>query len=150
MAATLKDVAQRAGVSIKTVSNVVHDYEHVTDEVRERVQQASEGVAVSAQSARSLSAYRPCGRVGFCHSDLSNPYFSDVGTAIIAAAAARSYTVLIDCTGGERDNELRVLDGLRPHLIDGVILSPLALEPGDLQARQGQARWCFWGTLAGY
>jgi LacI family transcriptional regulator, repressor for deo operon, udp, cdd, tsx, nupC, and nupG len=38
--ATLKDVAQRAGVSIKTVSNVVHGYVHVTQEVRERVQAA--------------------------------------------------------------------------------------------------------------
>ena len=37
MTATLKDVAQRAGVSIKTVSNVVHDYAHVSEEMRERV-----------------------------------------------------------------------------------------------------------------
>ncbi|MGI9060236.1 MAG: LacI family DNA-binding transcriptional regulator [Ktedonobacteraceae bacterium] len=139
MAATLRDVAQRAGVSIKTVSNVVHDYEHVTDEVRERVQQALKELRYQPNLP---ARYLRTGRVGvlaFAIPNLSNPYFSDVGTAIIAAAAARSYTVLIDCTGGERDNELRVLDGLRPHLIDGVILSPLALEPGDLQARQGQA-----------
>lgn len=138
MAATLKDVAQRAGVSIKTVSNVVHDYEHVTDEVRERVRAALEDLNYQPNLP---ARYLRNGRVGvlaFAFPDLSNPYFSDIGNAIIAAASARSYTVLIDCTGGERANESLVLDGLRPHLIDGVILSPLALQPEDLQSRKAK------------
>ena len=139
MAATLKDVAQRAGVSIKTVSNVVHGYVHVTDEVRERVQAA----LAELQYQPNLPArYLRTGRVGvlaFAIPELNNPYYADIGNAIIAAAATRSYTVLIDRTEGERANELLVLDGLRPHLIDGVILSPLVLEPEDLQAHRGQA-----------
>lgn len=136
MTATLKDVAQRAGVSIKTVSNVVHDYAHVTEEVRKRVHTALEDLNYQPNLP---ARYLRSGRVGvlaFAIPDLGNPYFSDIGNAIIAAASSRSYTVLIDCTGGERANESLVLDGLRPHLIDGVILSPLALEPEDLQSRQ--------------
>lgn len=138
MATTLKDVAQRAGVSIKTVSNVVHDYEHVTDEVRERVRAALEDLNYQPNLP---ARYLRTGRVGvlaFAFPDLSNPYFSDIGNAIIAAASAQSYTVLIDCTGGKRANESLVLDGLRPHLIDGVILSPLALQPEDLQSRKAK------------
>jgi len=134
--ATLKDVAQRAGVSIKTVSNVVHDYVHVTEEVRKRVHTALEELNYQPNLP---ARYLRSGHVGvfaFAIPDLSNPYFSDIGNAIIAAASARSYTVLIDCTGGERANESLVLDGLRPHLIDGVILIPFALEPEDLQSRQ--------------
>nr|HET6903760.1 LacI family DNA-binding transcriptional regulator [Ktedonobacteraceae bacterium] len=138
MATTLKDVAQRAGVSIKTVSNVVHDYEHVTDEVRERVRAALEDLNYQPNLP---ARYLRTGRVGvlaFAFPDLSNPYFSDIGNAIIAAASTQSYTVLIDCTGGKRANESLVLDGLRPHLIDGVILSPLALQPEDLQSRKAK------------
>ena len=138
MATTLKDVAQRAGVSIKTVSNVVHDYEHVTDEVRERVRAALEDLNYQPNLP---ARYLHTGRVGvlaFAFPDLSNPYFSDIGNAIIAAASTQSYTVLIDCTGGKRANESLVLDVLRPHLIDGVILSPLALQPEDLQSRKAK------------
>jgi DNA-binding LacI/PurR family transcriptional regulator len=134
--ATLKDVALRAGVSIKTVSNVVHGYPHVTEEMRERVRAALEEL----QYQPNLPArYLRTGRVGvlaLAIPELSNPYFADIGGAIIAAAAAQSYTVLIDCTGGERANEVLVLEGLRPHLIDGVILIAQALVPEDLQARQ--------------
>jgi DNA-binding LacI/PurR family transcriptional regulator len=139
MTATLRDVAQRAGVSIKTVSNVVHGYEHVTNEMRERVQVALEELRYQPNlPARFLRTGR-VGVLAFAIPNLSNPYFADIGNAIIAAAAARSYTVLIDCTAGERAQELLVLDGLRPHLIDGVILISQALQPDDLQSRQVQA-----------
>ena len=136
MAATLKDVAQRAGVSIKTVSNVVHGYVHVTEEVRERVQAVLEELNYQPNLP---ARYLRTGRVGilaFAVPDLSNHYFSAMSNTIIAAAAARSYTVLIDSTQGEYSNEMLIVDGLQPHLIDGVILSPLTLKAEDLQARK--------------
>ena len=40
MAVRLQDVAEHAGVSMKTVSNVVRDYAHVSPQVREKVQRA--------------------------------------------------------------------------------------------------------------
>jgi DNA-binding LacI/PurR family transcriptional regulator len=134
--ATLKDVAQRAGVSIKTVSNVVHNYVHVTEEVRKRVHTALEELNYQPNLPARYLRNGHVGVLALAIPDLSNPYFSDIGNAIIAAASSRSYTVLIDRTGGERANESLVLDGLRPHLIDGVILIPFALEPEDLQSRQ--------------
>lgn len=133
MVTTLKDVAQRAGVSIKTVSNVIHGNVHVKEEKRERVQRAIEELNYQPNlPARFLRTGR-VGVLALAIPDLSNPYFSDIGNAIIAAAAERSYTVLLDHTGGERASERLVINGLRPHLIDGVILSPLALEREDLQ-----------------
>jgi DNA-binding LacI/PurR family transcriptional regulator len=137
MVATLKDVARRAGVSIRTVSNVVNNYPYVTAEMRERVKIAIEELNYQPNlSARYLRKGRS-GILAFAIPDLSNVYFSDIGNAIISAAATRSYTVLIDHTMGKRTNEHDVLQGLTPHLIDGVILSPLALEQEDLQPREG-------------
>ncbi|MET1052972.1 MAG: LacI family DNA-binding transcriptional regulator, partial [Mycetocola sp.] len=40
MRATMHDVARVAGVSIKTVSNVINDHPHVSTQVRERVRDA--------------------------------------------------------------------------------------------------------------
>ncbi len=137
MVATLKDVARRAGVSIRTVSNVVNDYPYVTQEMRERVQAAIDELKYQPNlSARYLRKGRS-GILAFAIPDLSNVYFSEIGNAIISAAATRSYTVLIDHTMGIQANERDVLQGITPHLIDGVILSPMALEPEDIQQRGG-------------
>lgn len=133
----LKDVADLAGVSIKTVSNVVHGYTHVTSETRQRVQAALEALHYQPNlPARFLRKAR-VGVLALAIPDLSVPYFSELGDAIIRAATDHNYMVLLDHTGGERANELLVMQGLRPHLIDGVILSPLALQHEDLLARHG-------------
>ncbi|GCF11886.1 LacI family DNA-binding transcriptional regulator [Dictyobacter arantiisoli] len=136
MATTLKDVALKAGVSVKTVSNVVNNYPYVTDAIRLRVKAAINELQYQPNlSARYLRKGRS-GILAFANPDLSNAYFSEIGQVVIEAAKARSYTVLLDHTGGERSNEQDVVRGLSPHLIDGVILSPFALEPEDLQPRQ--------------
>ncbi len=134
--ATLKDVAMRAGVSIRTVSNVVNNYEHVTNEMRQRVQVALEELNYQPNLSARYLRNGHSGVLAFAIPDLSNVYFSDIGKAVIAAAEARGYSVLVDHTHGERAKERLAVNGLRPHLIDGIILSPLSLEPEDLNLRQ--------------
>ena len=130
---TLKDVAARAGVSIKTVSNVVNDRPYVTDDTRERVRAAIDALHYRPNlSARHLRTGR-LGVLALAIPDLGNTYFADIGKTVGMAAAAHGYTLLLDHTGGDRANESLAINGLRPHLIDGVLLSPLALEMEDLR-----------------
>jgi DNA-binding LacI/PurR family transcriptional regulator len=133
MAATLKDVAQRAGVSIKTVSNAVNGLGRMSDETRERVQAA----LVELQYQPNLPArYLRRSTVGVLALAIPdfNSYFADIGDEVISAASAVGYTVLVDHTRGTRANEALVINGLRPPLIDGVILNAMELEPEDLAA----------------
>jgi DNA-binding LacI/PurR family transcriptional regulator len=105
--------------------------------MRERVQAVLEEMNYQPNLSARYLRKRRSGILAFASPDLSNVYFSEIGNAIITAADARSYTVLIDYTGGKRANECQVIQGLTPHLIDGVILSPCALEPEDLQPGEG-------------
>lgn len=137
MPVTLKDVALRAGVSVRTVSNVVNNYPHVAPDMRERVKAALEELKYQPNlSARYLRSGRS-GILAYAIPDLSNVYFSDIGNAIMAAAATHAYTVLVDQTFARRSSERDVIHGLSPHLIDGVILSPYALEPEDMDPEKG-------------
>jgi len=130
---TLKDVAARAGVSIKTVSNVVNERPYVTDDTRERVRAAINALHYRPNlSARHLRTGR-LGVLALAIPDLGNTYFADIGKTVGVAAANHGYTVLLDHTGGNRASESLAINGLRPHLIDGVLLSPLALEMEDLR-----------------
>jgi DNA-binding LacI/PurR family transcriptional regulator len=65
-----------------------------------------------------------------------NPYYSEIGDAVVAEAAAHAYTVLLDNTRFERTSESLVAGGLRLHAIDGVILEPHSLGLADLDQRR--------------
>jgi len=131
--ATLKDVAAHAGVSFKTVSNVVNNHDaEVSEQTRARVRASI--VALNYRpnvAARHLRTTRT-GVLALVIPDLFNPYFAELSAAVITAATARSYTALIDYTRGQRAEELLVVGGLRPHMIDGVILNALELDADDV------------------
>jgi LacI family repressor for deo operon, udp, cdd, tsx, nupC, and nupG len=129
---TLKDVAERAGVSIKTVSNVVNGYAFITPATRERVQRAIAETGYRPNlGARNLRK----GRTGFivlAVPELDNPYFAELTGLVITAAHRRQWTVLVEQTQGSREREQAVITSMGPQRIDAAILSPLAMEPADL------------------
>ena len=133
MAVRLKDVAAMAGVSVKTVSNVINGYPHVSAATRARVEAAVEALGYLPNlQARSLRTGRS-GVIALGLPRLDEVYFAEVAAHVIDAAGALGLTVLVEQTDGERQRELEVLSGIRPGLVDGVILSPLALQREDLE-----------------
>lgn len=132
MVVRLSDVAQRAGVSVKTVSNVVHGYVHVRPETRDRVQAALDELNYRPNlSARSLRRGRS-GVIALALPALDMPYFAELASMVVEAAADRGWTVLVDQTDGLRERELEIAGGLSGRLIDGLILSPVGLDTQEL------------------
>jgi LacI family transcriptional regulator, repressor for deo operon, udp, cdd, tsx, nupC, and nupG len=132
MAVRLRDVADHAGVSVKTVSNVVHGHPAVSRPMRSKVQASIEALGyVPNISARSLRTGRS-GLIGLAVPRITDPYFCDVAAAVIDAAAARGLSVLVEQTGGEFVRENDVLLGRRPTIVDGLILSPISVSQAAL------------------
>jgi DNA-binding LacI/PurR family transcriptional regulator len=135
MAVTLNDVALRAGVSIKTVSNVVNGYAYVSPATRARVEQAVAELGYRPNlSARSMRGGRS-GIIALAVPELGVPYFAELAQSVIRAADKEGFIVLIDQTEGRLDRERLVCQGIRSQLIDGLIFSPLALDDDELAAR---------------
>lgn len=131
MNATMRDVARVAGVSVKTVSNVVNDFPHVSAATRARVLAAIDDLGYQMNfTARSLSLGRT-GMITLAVPELSLPYFAALSDEVIDAAAELGYTVLIEQTGGQRERELEVLHSARRRMTDGLIFSPIALRGAD-------------------
>ncbi|WBQ05443.1 LacI family DNA-binding transcriptional regulator [Kribbella sp. CA-293567] len=132
MATRLSDVAARAGVSVKTVSNVINDYPHITARTRAKVEAAIEALDYTPNvSARSLRKGRS-DFIALAIPEMGSPYFAELGAAISRAAKKRGITVLIDQTEGEAAGEKLVLDGMRGQLIDGIIFSPITTSPARI------------------
>ncbi|WP_440098002.1 LacI family DNA-binding transcriptional regulator [Streptosporangium sp. H16] len=133
--ASLRDIARLAGVSVKTVSNVVNGYAHVSPVTRAKVEEALSQLEYRPNlSARSLRQGRT-GVIALALPELDAPYFAELSRFVIDAAAELRWLVVIEQTDGRLERERRILDGVRDHRVDGVILSPIAIGADELAAR---------------
>jgi len=135
MTVTLRDVAAHAGVSLQTVSNVTNERTaRVGEDTRAKVRAAIAALNYRPNAAARHLRKMPTGVLALAIPDLVNPYFAEVSRVIVAEAAARGYIVLLDYTNWDREQELLVATGMRPHLIDGLILDAQRLTIADLTA----------------
>ena len=103
MSITLHHVARLAGVSIKTVSNVINDYQYIRPETRQRVLDAIETLGYRPNlSARGLRSGRT-GVISLIIPDLRNAYFAELADVVMRAAAEQNLSVIIDQSGGDRE-----------------------------------------------
>ncbi|MBE1876064.1 LacI family DNA-binding transcriptional regulator [Myceligenerans pegani] len=132
MPVTLRDVAQRAQVSVRTVSNVVAGYTHVSERTRRRVEEAIAELDYRPNPvARTLRTGRT-GVLALVVPEIDVPYFAELAREVIEAAAAVGYRVMIDQTGHDHERERLLLTGAdRTMLFDGILFSPL-VTPDEL------------------
>jgi DNA-binding LacI/PurR family transcriptional regulator len=131
----LKDVAERANVSIQTVSNVVNGYVHVSDDTRARVQQAITELGYRPNiSARHLRGAHS-GLIALVLPELTE-YSAELVSWTQDSVEAAGFSLLIDQTRGEAARERVALEGIRSHLVDGIIYSPLALGTREISNRR--------------
>jgi DNA-binding LacI/PurR family transcriptional regulator len=131
----LQDVAAHAGVSVRTVSNVVNGFRHVAPATRSHVQASIDALGYRPNmAARTLRGSRT-GLVALVVPEIDSPYFSELAARTVQIAEGRGWTVLVEQTGGDAERERRLLNGKRRHLVDGVLFSPWSVSPDELSAR---------------
>lgn len=127
----MRDVAEHAGVSVRTVSNVVSGYPHVSPETRAKVQRSLDELGYRMDyMARGLRSGRT-GFIALAVPFLAEPYFAELAQAVIRAAGRRGITVLVEATAGDSEVERRILEGGLTNVADGVLLSALTLPATD-------------------
>ncbi|MDG4798000.1 LacI family DNA-binding transcriptional regulator [Micromonospora sp. WMMD1082] len=135
MGVSLKDIAERAGVSLATVSNVVNGYRPVGERTRQRVQRAIDELGYTPNlSARHLRRGRT-GLIALAIPELTNPYFAELAEIAIREAGSLGYTLVMENTAGAYDAELSLLNGAQRHVIDGLVFSPVRIGRDEVLAR---------------
>ena len=119
---TLKEIAQKSGVSVGTVSNVLTGAAVVSPERRERV------LAVIQDSgyhpnfvARSLKL-RQTRILGMVLADITNPFFAQMVRGAEDAALKRNHVLLTFNTDDHVEREKHAFSVLRSQRVDGILL----------------------------
>ncbi|SDD77735.1 DNA-binding transcriptional regulator, LacI/PurR family [Glycomyces harbinensis] len=125
---TMSDVAQLAGVSTMTVSNVINERVRVSEDARERVLAAirESGYQINP-SARNLRAGRS-GVIGLAVPQVGNTYFGMMAELVIEEARRRGYHVAIEQTGALAAGEAAAIAQSRRLQLDGLILSAVEVD----------------------
>ncbi len=124
MNATIKHVAEAAGVSTATVSRVLSGKNPVSEEVRSRVLSAVESLEYRPNAlARSLRE-ETTKTLGLVVSNVMNPFFTAVARAVEDAASEKGYSVILCNADEDADKEDFYLDVLFQKRVDGLIISP--------------------------
>jgi len=136
-AATIHDVAARAGVSVATVSRVLNGKELVRAETSRHVRAAAKSLRyVPNVAARSLSIRRSQ-TIGIVLPDVHGEFFSEVIRGIDLAARAQGYHILVSGSHSDPSQMLDVVDTMRGRVDGLVVMAPdVTLAPLDeLRAR---------------
>jgi LacI family transcriptional regulator len=124
MSVSIRDVAQKAGVSLGTVSNAINRPEILAPATLKKVQKAISDLGfVPNASARTLRAGKT--RVlGLVVPDISNPFFTDLAKGANDAALAAGYVVILCNTDESSEKEDQYLDVLSSQNVQGILITP--------------------------
>jgi LacI family transcriptional regulator len=119
--ATIREVAESAGVSYATVSHVINNTRLVSQGTRQRVLAAMEALNYRPNAlARSLRQGKT-NTLGLVLPDSANPFFAEISRSIEDEAFKRGYSVFLCNTELDTQRELFYVDVLSKKQVDGII-----------------------------
>lgn len=134
----IKHVAERAGVSIGTVSNVLNRPAMVAPVTRQRVLEAiTELGYVRNEQARALRAGRSR-TVGLVVLDVANPFFTDVAAGVEQVADEHGIVITLCNSSDQRERERRHLALLAEQRVQGVLITPVDAREPELDTLVGR------------
>lgn len=135
---TLRDVAERAGVSVKTVSRVVNGEGGVSAGLVERVQQAAGQLEFQLNfGARSLR--RADGRtatIGVVLENIANPFSSALHREIENVARGHGVAVLAGSLDEDPRRERELVAAFIARRVDGLVMMPTGSDHEYLRAQR--------------
>jgi len=120
---TIKDVANKARVSVATVSRVLNDKGYVSLDKKRRVQQAIKVLNYKPNEiARSLFN-KKTDTVALIVPDITNPFFPELAKAIEETLNTFGYTLMLCNANESPEKEQEYLNVFKSKHVDGVILA---------------------------
>jgi len=120
---TMKDVADRAGVTVTTVSRIINDRGYISDATRSKVYRVMKELDYQPNElARSLSKSRT-NIIGIIVPSLMDPYFCEVVNYLEFYASGAGYKVMICNSNNQKDKELEYISMLKSNKVSGIVLS---------------------------
>ena len=140
----MRDVAERAGVSLKTVSRVINAEAGVAPATAERV-----GAAIAALGfqrndlARSLRHGLSSSTFGLVIEDVANPFYSTVAQAVETVARQRQFLLITASAREDGERERELVTALVGRRVDALLIVPAGADHGYVGTIRGRTTFVY-------
>jgi len=132
----MKDVAEAVGVSVNTVSRALNDKPDINDETKRKILEVAEKLNYHPNRLAQGLRRQKSGVIGVIVADIGNPYFSTLVKGLEEAATEKDYSIILQDTDENYENEVEAIDTMIEERVDGIVLSPVQTEKGTIRRLQ--------------
>ena len=120
--ATLKDIAQRAGVTATTVSRVINNRGYISEGTRKKVYAAMEEMHYQPNELARAFSKQYTNTIGLIVPHISHPFFTKVISNIESSAAEKGFKLLLCNSKEQPEKEQDYLDMCMSNRVAGIVL----------------------------
>jgi LacI family transcriptional regulator len=136
MSSTLKDIALKTGVSVSTVSRVLHDNSKkykISEKTQDRVKKAAKDLGYRINTLARGLRLQKTNEIGLIVPDISNPFFSAVIKSIAGELRKGGYNFIVYDTDEDISIERSAIKSLLEKRVDGLIIASVGQEFSHIQ-----------------
>jgi LacI family transcriptional regulator len=140
----MRDVAERAGVSLKTVSRVINAEAGVARGTAERVGEAIVALGFQRNDlARSLRHGLSSSTLGLVIEDVANPFYSTVAQAVETAARERGFLLITASAREDPERERELVSALVGRRVDALLIVPAGADQRYVDTMRGRTAFVY-------
>jgi LacI family transcriptional regulator len=140
----MRDVAERAGVSLKTVSRVINAEAGVATATAERVGEAIAALGFQRNDlARSLRHGLSSSTLGLVIEDVANPFYSTVAQAVETAARERGFLLITASAREDPERERELVSALVGRRVDALLIVPAGPDQRYAETMRGRTAFVY-------
>ncbi|KAA3658328.1 MAG: LacI family transcriptional regulator [Chloroflexi bacterium] len=122
--ATIRDVAEKAGVSTMTVSRVINNSGYVSDKTRAKIESVIEELGYIPNMLGQSLRFNQTNTLALVITDITNPFWTTVSRGVEDAAQEKGYSIILCNTDESVKKQDQYLTMLLKRRIDGILLAP--------------------------
>jgi LacI family transcriptional regulator len=129
----LKDVADRVGLSVNTVSRALRDMDDIGEATKKKIRRVAKSLGYTPNRAARMLRTNRSETLGVVITDIANPVFGGMVKGIEATARSHGYTIFLCDTNESYAEEEEAVRNLLGRGVDGLLLVPCMEKTGTVR-----------------
>ena len=130
---TLKDVANKVGMSVSTISRVLNESDFGSENTRIKVLKAIEELGYTPNTVAQSMIRGKTNQIALVIPDVCNPFYTNIARGVEDVCLQHKYRLLLCNTDENLEKQNSYLEGIRGRLCDGFVISVVSEDDPSLK-----------------